>query len=168
MRAQSDVNGGTTKQNKLTKYLKNDCESIQYRVNSVLIPQQKIDCKNSAVENYLEFMKAFDHLSSYGGVSLNDHTQITTFEYNGEDEPTGMGTGSLATSATVSKFICAYDFSSYGNDALISGKNLTSASSSLVVDIAFGTNLSADNNIDFFIQYDAILELSTSTTKLLR
>ena len=157
MRRQSLLSDLATN-NKLSQFNYNSCSNIQYKVNSVLIPQQKINCSGSGVEAYLEFSKYFQHLSSHTGISLSDHSAITGFSYTGQNDE--------SNSATTPEFIQAYDFSNFSG--AISGKNLTSASSSLVIDLEFGSGLSQTQQIDMFIEYDAILVLGTAKTELLK
>lgn len=130
-------------------YNYNNMSELHYRLNSQLYPQQPIDCTNGATENFLELAKNFDLVSTYGGVMKRN----TTNNIN-------------STNYTETKFINSFGFNSHPNTTFISGKNLTSASSSLV--IKMGCNPSATQQLDVFIEYDAILTLTTTKVDLKR
>ena len=124
-------------------------KEIHYRLNSQLYPQQPIDCTNGATENFLELCKYYDLVSTYNGVA----TQNTT---NNVDN----------TTYTNGKFINMFGFSTHPNTNYISGKNLTSASCSLVLKI--NCNPTETQQIDVFIEYDAILTRGTTKVDLKR
>ena len=134
---------------KLKVYNYNSMSEIHYRLNSQLYPQQPIDCTNGATENFLELCKYYDLVSTYNGVA----TRNTTNNVNNSTYTNG-------------KFINTFGFSTHPNTNYISGKNLTSASSSLVLKI--NCNPTETQQIDVFIEYDAILTLSTTKVDLKR
>lgn len=134
---------------KLKTYNYNTMSEIHYRLNSQLYPQQPIDCTNGATENFLELCKAFGLVSTYGGViKHNPMNNINSTNY------------------TNGKFINTFGFNSHPNSNFISGKNLTSASSSLVIKMS--CNPAATQQLDVFIEYDAILTMSTTKVDLKR
>ena len=134
---------------KLKVFNYNDMKEIHYRLNSQLYPQQPIDCTNGATENFLELCKYYDLVSTYNGVATRNTT-------NNVDN----------TTYTNGKFINTFGFSTHPNTNYISGKNLTSASSSLVLKI--NCNPTETQQIDVFIEYDAILTLGTTKVDLKR